>query len=176
MGKYDLAYKKLSEIEALAAASIAETDYVFVGDVSDNKPKKVLASAFGLQRGATSQIVHNLKATVTLAQLNAGATLLADESGVTIRPLSICATAAGDFLSGTAAVVKDSNSSAITICTFAQANLTNGAKLKDGETGATRGAGVCGDLTAGKGIVVAKTGAAFTGGTSITFDIQYTRS
>ena len=174
-GKYGLAYNKLSEIDALLASAVANADYLLVADNSVDKPKKVLASSFAIQKSALSQVVYNAKVTATIAQINAGTTLLAGESGVTIRPIGIMATVAGTFASGTAVVLADT-SSTITIESLAMAQLAAGAKIDDGDTGATRGAGLCGNLTAGEGIRVSGTGEAFTAGTSIVFDIQYTKT
>ena len=174
-GTYGLAYNKLSEIDALLASAIANADYFLVDDVSVDKPKKVLASGIAIQKGATSQVVYNAKVTATQAEINADKVLLAGETGVTIRPIRVIASVAGTFLTGTAVVLSDT-SETIEILSLATAQLTTGAKIDDGDTGATRGAGLAGDLTAGEGITVVNTGTAFEGGTSITFDIQYTKT
>lgn len=175
-GKYDLAYKKLSEIDTLLASLAANADYVLLADTSVNKPKRVLAANFAIQKSAASQVVYNDKVSATISELNAGKTLLADESGITIRPLGVTVAATGSFTSGTAVVVRGNGSSPKIICSFAQGELSDGAILKDGETNITRGAGLSGDLEADKGIVLSGSGATFTGGTSLDIDIQYTKT
>lgn len=174
--KYGLAYNKLSEINTMLASAVASADYVIVEDNSLDVPKRVLASNFGIQRSAADQLVYNVKATATLAEINAGKVLVAAETGVTLRAIGYLATVVGSFASGTTVDIEDDNGTPVVVGLLSQANLTNGSKLRDGDTGASRGAGLGGDLTAAKGISVTKTGADFTAGTSITFDIQYTKS
>jgi hypothetical protein len=60
------------------------------------------------------------------------------------------------------------------IATNAVAALTSGNFLQPGVSNVTMGAGYLATLAAGKGVVVANSGSAAAGGTSITFRIQYT--
>lgn len=121
----------------------------------------------------TNRPIVHLHNTVTLAELNAGKTILPAVASRTIRVVDFTARVSGTFATHTSADLEDTNGTPVAIQTLLVAGLTDGAVLKDGTANVTRGVGMWGDLTAGAGIAVTNTGAAATGGTSITFDIQY---
>jgi hypothetical protein len=114
-------------------------------------------------------------ATVSLAQLNAGLTLIADIPGRTIVPVDYLIVVNGTFLTATDIRLQDSNGSPVLLTTALIAAVTAGAKLSNDVVIAnvTDGAGMYASLTAGKGIQIVKTGSAATGGTSLLVRIQY---
>lgn len=122
---------------------------------------------------AASDTLKSVVNTVTLAELNAGKTILADLAGRTVKPVAFTITVSGDFTTGTSIEIEDTNGTPIVIASVAQAGLTDGAVIKEDETNTTVGAGFLGSLTAGKGIAVTKTGSDFAGGTSITVKVDY---
>jgi uncharacterized phiE125 gp8 family phage protein len=111
--------------------------------------------------------IHAAYFTATQAQLNAGFVIAADDA----NKQYVCV---GFFLkiTGTLAALTDirlSDSSNVDIVTVVQTSLTDGSVFtENGGTGVTIGAGFAAALTAGKGLVLRKTGSAGTGGTSIT--------
>jgi hypothetical protein len=112
-----------------------------------------------------------LVSTVTLAQINAGQQILADNAANTLRPVGISLLVNGLFAAGTSVTLADS--AGIVIMTIPVANLTAGAWVTQTTAGITIGAGMLAALTSGKGFKVTKTGSAFTGGTSIVFAVRY---
>lgn len=118
--------------------------------------------------------VLHFHATATLAQINADLTLLAGVSGRTIRIVDFSARVSGTFTTCTTVDVQDTNGTPVVIQSIAAAAILDGSVLKDGTANVTRGVGMWGDLTANEGIEVVNTGSDCAGGTSITFDIQYT--
>lgn len=115
----------------------------------------------------------SLVATLTLAEINAGIVILAGVAGKTITPLDFKAKVNGTFASTTSVDVQDTNSSAVAIATIAVAGLTDGSIINEVDGDIVMGAGYLGALTAGEGIEVVNNGATATGGTSITFKIDY---
>jgi hypothetical protein len=115
-------------------------------------------------------------ANITTAQLNAGITLIAGVTGRTLRILRYSLVSNGAFNSGggTSVILQDNNTSAVVVSTFAKAALTAGAKIASGSviTNVTDGAGMIGNLTASKGLVV-PADASLSTGTSIDLTIYY---
>jgi hypothetical protein len=113
--------------------------------------------------------------TVTLAELNAGKTLVAGVAGFKIVVLNVRALVTGAFTGLTLAVVQSSNGTPVVVTSYTQATLTNGAIFSTTATitGQTLGAGFEVGLGTGDSLVAAKTGSAAAGGTSIKYSIQY---
>ena len=111
--------------------------------------------------------------TVTQAQLNAGQVLITGVGGKKILVTNYSALVAGNFATGTAAVIESTNGTPVVVSTIAQAGLTSGAALVPSSANTTLGAGFGAALGAGDGLQVVHTGSNFTGGTSITFNIDY---
>jgi hypothetical protein len=136
---------------------------------------------FGLPTAATAVIdpadpnrVYSVEATVTLAQLNAGHTIVSAVEGRTLKPVSTLVVCSGSFTTLNDIRISDTNSSPVDVITIAQANATNGARFGDvTATGLTFGAGHGANLTAGKGIQVRKTGSNGAGGTSLFVRVMY---
>lgn len=122
------------------------------------------------------QAVFQLVNSVSLAELNAGKTLLAAVAGKTITVLDWAIVARGGAATAaTAVTLSDTAGSPILIATVAVAGLTEDAVVKpstlthvtDGAAGIGRG------LTADKGITVEKTGSDMTTATSFDVVIMY---
>lgn len=113
--------------------------------------------------------------TVTLAQLKAGATIVAGVTGRTLTPIRFRIKFTGAFTTATTIRLSDTAGSPVDIATVAIANATDGNILTEtGGTGLTIGAGYGAALTIDKGIqlrdVTANTAA---GGTSIDVLVDY---
>jgi hypothetical protein len=121
-----------------------------------------------------SKIAQTALVTATLAEINAGKTLIAAVEGASITILDYKAKVTGGFSTTTAVLVQDTTDTPVVIATNAVAALTNGNILNEKTSNVTMGAGYLASLAAGKGVVVANSGSAATGGTSITFRIEYT--
>ena len=122
---------------------------------------------------SVSSAVQTVVNTVTLAEINAGKTILAGITGKTINPTNFRVLDSGNFATGTSIEIEDTNGTPVVIASIATAGLTDGAVILPDEANTTVGAGFLGSLTAGAGIAVTKTGSDFTGGTSITVAVDY---
>ncbi|MGE0460905.1 MAG: hypothetical protein AB7Q16_06010 [Vicinamibacterales bacterium] len=81
--------------------------------------------------------VYNIRTRFTIAQVNAGATLLAALAGFKYRMVAARAIAVGGAVGATTTVdILATLSSSRKLVAFAQASLTQSAVLKDGGTGA----------------------------------------
>lgn len=112
------------------------------------------------------------EATVTLAQLNAGYTIVPEVGGRTYVPVGFYVKFNGTFLTATDIRLSDTNSSPVDIVTIAIAQAGTGVTHMEGLGTNTLGTLYAG-LTAGKGIQIRKTGSAATGGTNILVGIRY---
>ena len=118
--------------------------------------------------------IFSVEDTVTLAQLNAGKTIVADAAGRTLKVVSILMVFTGGFTTSTDIRISDTNSSPVDVVTVAIAGATNGARIGDtSTTNVTFGAGFNANLTADKGIQVRKTGGTAAAGTSILVRVLY---
>lgn len=147
------------------------------GTVNDNKNDNVAQfnGTVNLDGKVFSSFIPQVVVvTATLAEINAGKTLIAGVDGKSILITGYQAKVSGNFASTTAVLVEDTSGSPVVVATNAVAALTNGAILQPGTSDVTMGAGYLAALAAGEGVVVANSGSAATGGTSITFRIEYT--
>ena len=122
----------------------------------------------------SSTAVKTALVTATLAEINAGKTLIAAVTDKVITILDYKAKVVGNFTTTTAVLVQDTTGTPVVIATNAVAALTTGAILNETTANVTMGAGYLAALASGKGVVVANSGSAAAGGTSITFRILYT--
>ena len=125
---------------------------------------------------AADGFVLSKRVRATIAQINAGYTLLPAISGKGYRLVSAKAIAYGGAAGAVTTVdILGTQTSAVKLVAFAQANLTQSTVLKDGGTGAAvlaDGASyaVCDD---GEAITVGKTGSDVTTATGIDFILEY---
>lgn len=113
--------------------------------------------------------VQNINVTATLAEINAGKTIIPAVTGKQIRVVDYVATVAGTFTTTTSVDLQDE--SATNVTALAQADLSDGAILLPSD--GTLGAGFAAPLTSGEALQVVNTGTAAAGGTSITFNVSY---
>ncbi len=115
----------------------------------------------------------SVEATVTLAELNAGKTILAAPAGRKFKPVDFFIKFTGAFLTATDIRLSDLATVPVDIVTIAIAQAGDGViHTRDAGTH-TLGAGFLAALTAGKGIQIRKTGADATGGTSVLVQVTY---
>ena len=110
--------------------------------------------------------------TFTLAQINAGATLIPGVAGKQITVENFVQRVTGAFTT-TTSVNLQSSATSVVVEAAAVAGLTNGAVLVPGSANVTLGAGFGAALPAGEGVVVANVGTAAAGGTSIAYTVEY---
>lgn len=111
--------------------------------------------------------------TVTLAEVNAGKTIIPARVGNQLHILNFTVKSTGAFAALTSILIQDTADTPIVVATLAQAQLTDGAILFPGETGVTLGAGFYSALTRGKGLQVIKSGSAGTTATNIIVTVTY---
>jgi hypothetical protein len=131
----------------------------------------------GIITDANGPIVHNVRQRFTIAQVNAGATLVPAIAGKAIRMVSCSAIAVGGAAAAvtTVDVLGTLAASSRKLVAFAQASLTQSAVLKDGGTGAAvlaDGASYTAN-DAGAGVTVNITGSAVTTATNVDFNFSY---
>lgn len=117
--------------------------------------------------------VKSVEATVTLAQLNAGYTLVAGVGKRKYRPIGFYIEFNGSFITATDIRLSDTNSSPVDIVTIEIAQAGTGVSHSHVHGTNTKGAGFLADLTEGKGIQIRKTGSTAAGGTNIKVNVLY---
>lgn len=117
--------------------------------------------------------VKTVVVTSTLAQINAGQTLIPGVAGKAITVTNFARRVSGAFATGTSVDLQSSNATPVKVTSTAEAGLTNGAIIVPGSANNTLGAGYAAALGIGDGLVIANVGTAQTGGTSITDTISY---
>ena len=129
-----------------------------------------------LSSGAGQPLTKTVTVVATLAQINAGLTLIAGAGAQAITILNYVARVAGAFATGTSVILESTNGTPVVVSTIAEAALTNGAILLPSSANTTLGAGFAAALGAGDGLKIVNNGSAQTGGTSITFTFTYTQA
>lgn len=134
-----------------------------------------IQAPFAQVNAALSGSTKTITAVATLAQINAGLTLIPGVSGQAITVTNYTARVAGGFATGTSVELESTNASPVAVSTIAEAGLTNGAVLTPASANTTLGVGFAAALGSGDGLKVVNNGSAQTGGTSITYTITYTQ-
>lgn len=126
---------------------------------------------------------NSVTKTVTLAQLNAGHTIVKGFGAVRYRVVDFLLLMNGTFATATDIRLSDTASTPVDIATIAIANAEDNAQIGPQTVDvpvagtenpkAVLGAGWAAKLGAGQGIQIRKTGSAATGGTDILVTIQY---
>lgn len=117
---------------------------------------------------------RSIVVTATLADINAGKTLIAGVAGRKILVTSFIERVTGAFTTTTSVDIQSSNASPVKVAVSAVAGLTSGAIITSAPTAnTTLGAGFGVPLGTGDGLVVANVGTAAAGGTSIQYTITY---
>lgn len=157
-------------IKVIGIDKISYVDYVVYqanpvgsGGVVVNQ---ILAGAVGA--------VTTVEVEATLAEINAGKTLVATSGGKQILVTQLKAVVDGTFADGTQVEVEDDNATAIQVATYPVAGLVDGASIPENSSSVNLQSGYLTLLTVDKNLVVNKgAGADFTGGTKITFTVSY---
>lgn len=123
---------------------------------------------------AGGSVQFTVTGTATLAEVNAGKTILPGIPGMQIKVVGGRVKANGAFETLTAIELQESDGSPV-IVSWAQAQLTDGAvfNLRSTTSGQTIGAGFAAALTAGNGVKLVKTGTAGATATSLDYVIDY---
>lgn len=121
----------------------------------------------------TAGQLQSITVTATLAEINAGKTLIPAVAGKSIKVTDYIMRVAGGFAATTSVDMQSSNDTPVKVNVAAVAALTNGAVIVPPTANVTLGAGFGVALGAGDALVVANVGDAATTGTSITYTITY---
>lgn len=150
----------------------ADGDLIRVWILSSFQLAQVIADVAGLQAALDAGLKVAV-VTATLAEINAGKTLVAGVTGKAITVTNLTARVAGNFAATTSVDVQSSNGTPVKTNVLAVAALTTGAVLIPGSANTTLGAGFAVPLGADDGLRVVNTGSAATTGTSIQFTVTY---
>lgn len=111
--------------------------------------------------------------TATLAQINAGLTVIAGIAGQAITVSNVIARVVGTFASGTSVELESTNASPVAVITYLETAIAGSTVLVPGAANTTLGVGYGVPLGAGDGLKVVNNGSAQTGGTSIEFTVNF---
>jgi hypothetical protein len=112
------------------------------------------------------QATYSVEATPTLAQINAGFTLVSATAYQTLKVVGYWWKVTGTFATCTDVRLSDTSGGPVDVTTIAVAGL-NGSVLNEGVTANTTFGTFAAALTANQGLQMRKTGASCTGGTNI---------
>ena len=132
---------------------------------------QTIADISGLQT-ALDLSVKTARVTATLAEINAGKTIVPASGSKQIRVVNYAARVVGTFGANTS-VDLQSGTTGTKVTALGVAGLTNGAILQPSSSNTTLGAGFAADLEAGETLKVVNVGSAATTATSITFTVSY---
>lgn len=124
---------------------------------------------------SSDSMIRNYTTTVTLAELNAGKTLIPAISNKKLLVTRYFVKVNGNFSGGTGVVLQDNSSSPVVLTTITTSALTDGNKISSDVDvdGVTDGPGMLIALTANRSLDIKKD-EDLSGGTSITVSIDYT--
>lgn len=158
----------------------ADGDLIRVTTLSPYSSPFTIADIAGLQTDLdvlTAGVLADVKqvsVVATLAEINAGKTLIAAVTGKKIIPLNIVQRSAGAFGGATAVVVESTNGTPVVVTSTTIAAFGDSADvILPSDTHVTLGAGYGIALGTSDGVQVVKTGSSASGGTNITFTITY---
>lgn len=138
---------------------------------------RVRISSPQISAANTSQSIKNITVLATLAQINAGLTLISGITGKKITVTGYSGQVIGTFATGTGIYLQSTNVSPVRAATILTADIAGTGDITPNSANTTLGVGFGGPLGSGDGFQVIKDGAtALTGGTSIQFNISYTQS
>lgn len=149
---------------------------IIVGIASGAPDRLAIADeSFVLSGGATPNWktgIFTAQVSVSLAELNAGKTIVAAVTGKQIVVLDFNFVMDGAFGALTSAELEDA-SATVNVCSLAQAQMTDNAVLFRGATGVTTGVGVAEGLTVSEALVISKTGSDATVATGLVVAVSY---
>lgn len=149
---------------------------LIVGGASGAGSRLAIADASNVLQGGSTPAwnsgVFSKQVEVTLAELNAGKTIIPAVTGKSIVVLDFNVVCDGAFAALDSAELEDA-SATVNVCSLAQANMTDNAVLFKGATGVTPGAGLAEALTVSEALVISKTGSDATTATKLTVAVSY---
>ncbi len=171
-GEYDLTFKKTTELAAGGDAAVVGDKFIMI-DVSDasNPVVRTLQDIVNLANAGEAN-TFTVQMEVSLAELNAGKTIVAAVPGSQIVVTDFNFVMDGAFAALTSAELEDS-SATVNVCSLAQAQMTDDAILFKGATGVTPGVGMAEGLTVSEALVITKTGSDATTATKLTVTVTY---
>jgi hypothetical protein len=133
------------------------------------------ATLLTLKTGGIMNPVQSISVVATTAQINAGLTFLAAQTGITLTVVGFFLLCAGNAAGATDIRISDTAASPVDVVTVTAAAAATTAVLTSesvisGQTLGTFAAA----LTASKGIQIRKTGSTLTGTTAVTVRVLYT--
>ena len=169
---YDLTWKKTTELAAGSGAAVVGDKFVLI-DISDssNPVTRTLQDIVDLANAGEAN-TYTVQVSVSLAELNAGKTIVAATVGSQILVTDFNFVMDGAFAALTSAELEDS-SATVNVCSLAQAQMTDDAVLTKGITGVTLGVGVAEGITVSEALVITKTGSDATTATGLTVTVTY---
>jgi len=171
--EYDLTFKKFTELED-GSGDITSADKIIIGDVSDNKNPKIwtVQDMLDLVGSEDLGLAKSVQVAVSLAEVNAGKTIIPAVTGKQILVLDFNFVMDGSFAAVTSVELEDS-SATVNVCSLAQAQMTDDAVLSKDTTGVTMGVGLAEGITVSEALVLTKTGLDATTATGLTVAITY---
>ena len=166
----DLAKLGYEELETTASVDVTDEIVVFESDVP--KQGGTVQDIVNLAVSGTTTTTYSAQVSVTLAELNAGKTIVAAVTGKQIVVVNFVCVMDGNFGGLTSAELEDS-SATVNVCSLAQAQMTDNAVLTPGVTGVTAGVGMAEGLTVSEALVITHTGANATTATGMTVVVEY---
>lgn len=121
----------------------------------------------------TAGQLQSITVTATLAEINAGKTLIPAVSGKSIKVTDYIMRVSGGWATATSVDLQSSNATPVKVNVALIAALTNGAVIVPPTANVTLSAGFGVALGSGDALKVVNVGTAGTGGTSITYTITY---
>ena len=170
--EYDLTCKKTTELAAGSGAAVVGDKFVLLDASDDYKPAtRTLQDIVDLANAGEAN-TYSARVAVSLAELNAGKTIVAAVTGSQIVVMDFNVVCNGSFGDLTSAELEDS-SGTVNVCSLAQAQMTDNAVLTKGITGVTLGVGVAEGLTVSEALVISVTGSAAITATGLTVTVTY---
>lgn len=152
-------------------------DLTYRGDRDSNGDFILTSTAANDTIFSRASAVQNIRTRFTIAQVNAGATLLAAKTGYAYRMVGCTAISVGGAAGAvtTVDVLGTQSASGVKLVAYAQASLTQSAVLRDGGSGAAVLADGASYVVndANTAITVGKTGSSVTTATHIDIDFSY---
>lgn len=170
--EYDLTCKKPTEYAVGGGAAVVGDKFILI-DISDNNNPvtRTLQDIVDLANAGEAN-TYTVQVAVSLAELNAGKTIIAAVPATQIVVTDFNIVCDGAFAALTSAELEDS-SATINVCVLAQAQMTDDAILTKGVTGVTLGVGTGEGITSGEALVITKTGSDATTATGLIVTVTY---
>ncbi len=173
---YTRTLQDIIDLSAAADNPMTTAGDIIIGDTGGSPLRLAIGTAGTVLTGGAAPSwasgVLSAQVAVSLAELNAGKTIIAAVTGKQIVVLDFNIVCNGSFGDLTSAELEDS-SATINVCSLAQAQMTDDAILFRGATGVTPGVGLAEGITVSEALVITKTGSDAVTATGLTVAITY---